>query len=122
MLRSAIRALVADSAITNLEAADLRPDLVGTGACTSHRAVSSPKCCVYILRSLSDRTRYYTGVTSHPRTRLDTHNAGGCRHTADVRPWEIDVLIEFADERRALAFERYLKSGSGCAFAQRHLR
>jgi hypothetical protein len=33
-----------------------------------------------------------------------------------------DVLVEFADERRALAFERYLKSGSGVAFAKRHLR
>jgi len=32
------------------------------------------------------------------------------------------IVIEFADERRALMFERYLKSGSGVAFAQRHLR
>jgi hypothetical protein len=29
-----------------------------------------------------------------------------------------DVVIEFAEERRALAFERYLKSGSGVAFAR----
>jgi putative endonuclease len=84
--------------------------------------MSSPKTCVYVLRSLADRARYYTGVTSDPRGRLETHNAGGCPHTADGRPWEIDVLIEFADDRRAIAFERYLKSGSGCAFAKRHLR
>jgi hypothetical protein len=32
------------------------------------------------------------------------------------------VVIEFAEERRAVALERYLKSGSGVAFAQRHLR
>ncbi|HKE83020.1 MAG TPA: hypothetical protein VKB50_04665 [Vicinamibacterales bacterium] len=38
------------------------------------------------------------------------------------RPRSVDVVIEFADERRAIAFERYLKSGSGAAFAQRHLR
>jgi hypothetical protein len=31
-------------------------------------------------------------------------------------------VVEFADERRAIAFERYLKSGSGVAFAKRHLR
>jgi hypothetical protein len=31
-------------------------------------------------------------------------------------------VIELADERRAVAFERYLKSGAGVAFAQRHLR
>jgi len=37
-------------------------------------------------------------------------------------PRSLDVVIEFTDERRAIAFERYLKSGSGVAFAQRHLR
>jgi hypothetical protein len=31
-------------------------------------------------------------------------------------------VVEFADERRAVAFERYLKSGSGVAVAIRHLR
>jgi hypothetical protein len=31
-------------------------------------------------------------------------------------------VIEFADGRRAVGFERYLKSGSGVAFAHRHLR
>jgi hypothetical protein len=31
------------------------------------------------------------------------------------------VSIEFFDEHRALAFERHLKSGSGRAFANRHL-
>jgi hypothetical protein len=28
--------------------------------------------------------------------------------------------MEFSTECNALAFERYLKSGSGCAFAKRH--
>ena len=51
-----------------------------------------------------------------------SHNAGDCRHTAKYRPWSIDMVVEFADERRAVAFERYLKSGSGVAFAKRHLR
>ena len=41
---------------------------------------------------------------------------------AGSAPWDIDVVIQFTDERRAVAFERYLKSGSGCAFAKRHLR
>jgi len=34
----------------------------------------------------------------------------------------VDVVVEFSDERRAIAFEQYLKSGSGGAFAKRHLR
>jgi putative endonuclease len=53
--------------------------------------------------------------------RLTQHNAGQCFHTSKHRPWTVDVVIEFPDERRALTFERYLKSGSGVAFAQRHL-
>jgi hypothetical protein len=57
----------------------------------------------------------------YPR-RHGEHNAGRCTHTAKYCPWTIDIIIEFPDERRAVAFERYLKSGSGVAFAQRHLR
>jgi putative endonuclease len=88
----------------------------------SQRTVSQPKCCVYVLRSRADRSRYYTGVTSNWRARLEAHNAGHCAHTSDGKPWDIDVLVQFTDEQRALAFERYLKSGSGCAFAKGHLR
>jgi len=84
--------------------------------------VDTSKRFVYVLRSLSDRTRYYTGVTSNVKQRLSSHNAGECAHSARHRPWELDVLIAFRDQARALHFERYLKSGSGVAFAKRHLR
>jgi predicted GIY-YIG superfamily endonuclease len=77
---------------------------------------------VYILRSTRDPNRYYTGLTSDVGPRLEAHNAGRCRHTMTGRPWSVDVVIEFRDEARALALERYLKSGSGVAFAKRHLR
>jgi predicted GIY-YIG superfamily endonuclease len=86
------------------------------------RDVTETKCYVYVLRSLSDRTRYYTGVTSDWRARLEAHNAGRCSHTAKHRPWAVDVVVKFADESRALKFEDYLKSGSGVEFARRHLR
>jgi predicted GIY-YIG superfamily endonuclease len=77
---------------------------------------------VYVLRNGNNPPRYYTGVTSDVAARLAIHNAGSCTHTAKHRPWSIDVVLEFADERRALAFESYLKSGSGVSFAKRHLR
>ena len=80
------------------------------------------KCIVYILRSQSAPGRYYVGLTSNMAARLAAHNAGHCTHTATGRPWETDVVIKFTDERRAVDFERYLKSGSGVAFAKRHLR
>ena len=77
---------------------------------------------VYILKSQSNPTRYYTGLTSNIAARLDDHNTGRCTHTSTGRPWQTDVVIEFSDEKRAVAFERYLKSGSGVAFSKRHLR
>jgi putative endonuclease len=84
--------------------------------------MDTPKRFVYILKSQSDQARYYTGLTNNPLSRLSAHNAARCPHTASGRPWALDVVLEFADERRAIAFERYLKSGSGVAFAKRHLR
>jgi putative endonuclease len=79
-----------------------------------------PKRIVYILRSVSDPSRPYVGLTHDMSARLDDHNAGRCPHTARHRPWQRHVTIELADERRAIEFERYLKSGSGRAFAKRH--
>jgi putative endonuclease len=77
---------------------------------------------VYVLKNQESPPRYYTGVTSDVPTRQAEHNAGRCIHTSKYRRWPIDLVIEFPDERRAVAFERYLKSGSGVAFAWRHLR
>ena len=77
---------------------------------------------VYILQSESEPSRFYTGLTSDLTARLATHNAGRSAHTASGRPWRVVVYVAFADRERAVWFERYLKSGSGCAFAKRHLR
>ncbi|MGH7489211.1 MAG: GIY-YIG nuclease family protein [bacterium] len=84
--------------------------------------MSGALCFVHVIKSRSNPSRYYTGVTSDVAARLAAHNAGHCSHTARFGPWQMDVVIEFADEGRAIAFEKYLKSGSGVAFAQRHLR
>ena len=78
------------------------------------------RCSVYVLKSTVDGTHYYVGSTSDVTTRLAAHNAGVCAHTRKYRPWQLHVRIEFPDEARACAFERFLKSGSGRAFAKRH--
>jgi putative endonuclease len=77
---------------------------------------------VYVLKNDEVAPRYYTGVTASVARRQAEHDSGQCTHTAKYRPWSIDLVVEFTDERRAVAFERYLKSGSGVAFAKRHLR
>ncbi|MCX6544362.1 MAG: GIY-YIG nuclease family protein [Acidobacteria bacterium] len=80
------------------------------------------KSFVYVLRSTVDSARHYVGVTSDVPTRLDTHNSGGSSHTVRKRPWQLVVSIEFSNAESAAAFERYLKSGSGRAFAKRHFK
>jgi predicted GIY-YIG superfamily endonuclease len=76
---------------------------------------------VYILQSLQEPEHFYTGVTDDLRVRILKHNSGAVTHTAKYRPWRIKTYVAFDDEGRALAFERYLKSGSGRAFAKKRL-
>jgi putative endonuclease len=75
---------------------------------------------VYVLRSEQDPERHYVGLTADVERRLHWHNAGPSGYTAVHRPWSVVVVVEFLDERTAVSFERYLKSGSGRAFAKRH--
>jgi putative endonuclease len=77
---------------------------------------------VYILKNPETPPRYYTGLTGNTGRRLAGHDAGCGNYSSKYGPWSVDVVIEFADERRAVAFEQYLKTGSGVAFAIRHLR
>lgn len=75
---------------------------------------------VYLLRSLSNPRQTYVGLTDDPKRRLEEHNNGKSPHTSKYQPWQIEVAIRFNDEKKAALFERYLKSGSGHAFANRH--
>ena len=81
----------------------------------------SDKRFVYILRSDADPHRHYTGITSDVEARLRWLNSGPSGMTIPDRPWSLVVALEFADARLAGRFERYLKTGSGRAFAKRHL-
>jgi len=76
---------------------------------------------VYILRSLRQPERYYVGVTADLRSRLRRHNAGEVTHTSKYAPWAIKRYVAFSDEQQAVAFEKYLKSPSGRAFAKKRL-
>jgi len=77
---------------------------------------------VYILESVADPQCHYTGFTDlSVEERLAYHNAGQVPHTAKSRPWRIKTYVAFSDREKALAFERYLKSHSGRAFATKRL-
>ena len=76
---------------------------------------------VYILRSLLNPTHYYVGVTADLRDRLRRHNAGEVSHTSKYAPWVVKTYLGFDEESQAFAFERYLKTASGRAFAKKRL-
>ena len=75
---------------------------------------------VYILVSETDPSRHYTGLTDDLHARLNAHNTGKCGHTSKFRPWQIETAIAFRTREKAAAFEGYLKSHSGRAFASKH--
>lgn len=74
-----------------------------------------------MLESLASPDRRYVGVTSDLRARIAEHNAGAASHTAKFRPWKVVTYVALSDRLQAESFERYLKSGSGHAFARRRL-
>lgn len=74
---------------------------------------------VYILKS-QNFNQIYTGLTKDLETRLKAHNSGKSSHTKKFKPWELVIYIAFENQQAAEEFERYLKTGSGIAFARRH--
>jgi putative endonuclease len=74
---------------------------------------------VYILQCRDDT--YYVGCTSDLEGRLIRHAKGQIRYTSVKLPVRLQVYLVFTDKYLAFKFEKYLKSGSGRAFAKRHL-
>lgn len=77
---------------------------------------------VYLLESISDPNQTYVGLTDDLKGRFEVYNAGGSPHTSKYRPRRLATYLAFSDEAKAVAFERYLKSASGRAFAKKRLR
>jgi predicted GIY-YIG superfamily endonuclease len=75
---------------------------------------------VYIIQSLSDDS-FYIGVTGDIEKRLSEHNDGSAKYSSAHRPYRLISYTAFTDKQKALAFEKYLKSGSGFAFRNKHL-
>ncbi|UCD86316.1 MAG: GIY-YIG nuclease family protein [Desulfobacterales bacterium] len=80
-------------------------------------AVVSAIKYVYLIQSTHPDEKF--GLTSDVNRRLRAHNEGRSPDTAKVKPWKLVASVAFSDESKALDFEKYLKSGSGRAFANR---
>ncbi|HEX8516269.1 MAG TPA: GIY-YIG nuclease family protein [Bacteroidia bacterium] len=74
---------------------------------------------VYILKC-SDNT-YYVGCTADLNERIARHNSGQVSYTSSRLPLHITHQSVFTDKYKAFEFEKYLKSGSGRAFAKKRL-
>jgi putative endonuclease len=74
---------------------------------------------VYIL-FCSDGSNY-VGCSSSLEDRLARHNSGNVSYTKTRLPVKLIFYAAFPDKYKAFKFEKYLKSGSGRAFTNRHL-
>ena len=75
---------------------------------------------VYIIQSQKDKS-YYVGSTENLKKRLQEHNRGEVIYTSSKTPYELVWYCAFRSRKKALDFEKYLKQGSGFAFARKRL-
>jgi putative endonuclease len=73
-----------------------------------------------MLQSIDWPKHFYAGLTEDLKSRVAAHNRGEAKHTMKFRPWKMLTSVAFENKEKAAAFERYLKSGSGRAFAKKH--
>ena len=74
---------------------------------------------VYLIKSVNFPDQKYIGHTDNLKERLETHNSGGSIYTKPYRPWVVAIYVAFQQEKTAIEFEKYLKSGAGRAFAKK---
>lgn len=74
---------------------------------------------VYLLKC-ADNT-IYTGCTGDLEQRMKAHSNGEVSYTKTRLPFELITYTTFIDKSKAYHFEKYLKSGSGKAFANKRL-
>ncbi|MFA6447064.1 MAG: GIY-YIG nuclease family protein [Patescibacteria group bacterium] len=76
---------------------------------------------VYILKHRLDGT-LYKGWTTDIERRLNEHQTGGTCTTAKKNgDYVLTWYCAFPTKTQAICFEKYLKSGSGRAFANKRL-
>ncbi|HBK33682.1 TPA: excinuclease ABC subunit C [Candidatus Uhrbacteria bacterium] len=76
---------------------------------------------VYIIQSMDFPKQFYTGFSENIEERLDEHNKGKSVHTNKFKPWKMLYYCAFENKKKALDFERYLKTASGIAFRNKRL-
>jgi putative endonuclease len=73
----------------------------------------------YILQ-LKDNT-YYHGYSGNLKQRVKEHELGQVSQTKGLRPINLAFYAAFISKKKALDFEKYLKTNSGFAFRNKRL-
>lgn len=63
--------------------------------------------------------QYYIGYAVDLKNRLKEHSSGKVQSTKSNLNYELEWYCAFKTEKKAVAFEKYLKSGSGIAFMKK---
>ena len=77
--------------------------------------------CLHLAKRCRSGAVLRRNSTDDLRARVRSHNAGQVAHTSKHKPWKVITYMAFSDESRAFAFEKYLKTASGRAFAKKRL-
>ena len=75
---------------------------------------------IHTAKRITDPDKHYTGKTQDLSSRLKDHNSGKVSHTSQYMPWRMINFFAFPTREKASAFEKYLKTHSGRAFASKH--
>lgn len=75
---------------------------------------------MYYVYNLKCKDGFYVGCTNDLKDRLKRHIGRQVPATADRLPLKLIAYFAFSDKYKAFNFEKYLKSGSGRAFLNKH--
>ena len=75
---------------------------------------------VYVLKSIG-HSFIYIGSTNDLKRRLTEHNEGLNQSTKAFAPFEIEAYVAVNSKYRALALEKYFKTGSGKAVLKKRI-
>ena len=76
---------------------------------------------MYYVYSLQCKDGFYLGCTDNLKDRIDRHQKGQVPATAKRLPLNLEFYFAIKEKYKAFEFEKYLKSGSGRAFLNKHL-
>ncbi len=75
---------------------------------------------MYYVYSLKCKDGFYVGCTENIQDRLERHEKGHVPATANRLPVTLEFYFAILNKQKAFEFEKYLKSGSGRAFLNKH--